>query len=86
MPAFETLFAADSSAQLKNSLYDPYIKAFRWAMDKLSDEGIVAFVTNNSFVDGHAFDGMRRHLSEEFDTLYILDLGGNVRKGTVGGR
>ncbi|MYH83863.1 N-6 DNA methylase [Candidatus Poribacteria bacterium] len=77
-------FAADSSAQLKNKLYDPYVKAFRWAMDKLSDEGIVAFVTNNSFIDAQMFDGMRRHLSDEFDTLYILDLGGNVRKGQPG--
>ena len=77
-------FAADSSAQLKNSLYDPYIKAFRWAIDKLGDEGIVTFVTNNSFIDGHAFDGMRKHFSEEFNTLYILDLGGNVRKGQPG--
>ncbi len=77
-------FAADSSAQLKNKLYDPYVKAFRWAMDKLGDEGIVAFVTNNSFIDAQMFDGMRKHLSEEFDTLYILDLGGNVRKGQPG--
>ena len=77
-------FAADSSAQLKNSLYDPYVKAFRWAMDKLGDEGIVIFVTNNSFIDGQAFDGMRKHLAEEFETFYILDLGGNVRKGQLG--
>ena len=77
-------FAADSSAQLKNSLYDPYVKAFRWAIDKLDDAGITAFVTNNSFIDGQAFDGMRKHLSDEFDTLYILDLGGNVRKGSRG--
>ena len=77
-------FAADSRAQLKNSLYDPYVKAFRWAMDKLDDEGIVAFVTNSSFIDGHAFDGMRQHLADEFDTLYILDLGGNIRKGQSG--
>ena len=77
-------FAADSNAQSKNKLYDPYIKAFRWAMDKIGDEGIVVFVTNNGFIDGHMFDGMRKHLSEEFDTLYILDLGGNVRKGQTG--
>ncbi|MDD9975137.1 MAG: N-6 DNA methylase [Candidatus Poribacteria bacterium] len=77
-------FAADSNAQSKNKLYDPYVKAFRWAMDKLSDEGIVAFVTNNSFIDGQMFDGMRRHLAEEFNTLYILNLGGNVRKGQPG--
>ncbi len=77
-------FAADSNAQLKNKLYDPYVKAFRWAMDKIGDEGIVAFVTNNSFIDGQMFDGMRKHLSEEFDMLYVLDLGGNVRKGQSG--
>ena len=77
-------YAAASSAQLKNKLYDPYVKAIRWATDKLEDEGIVAFVTNNSFIDAQMFDGMRKHLSEEFDTLYILDLGGNVRKGQPG--
>ena len=77
-------YAAASSAQLKNKLYDPYVKAIRWATDKLVDEGIVAFVTNNSFIDAQMFDGMRKHLSEEFDTLYILDLGGNIRKGQSG--
>ena len=77
-------FAADSNAQLKNKLYDPYVKAFRWAMDKIGDEGLVVFVTNNGFIDGQMFDGMRKHLSEEFNTLYVLDLGGNVRKGQSG--
>ena len=76
-------FAADSSAQLKNKLYDPYVKAFRWAMDKLSDAGIVAFVTNNSFIDAQMFDGMRKHLSEEFDTLYVLDLGWKCPQGSA---
>ena len=73
-------FAADSSAQLKNKLYDPYVKAIRWATDKLGEEGIVVFITNHNFLDGTSFDGMRKHLAEEFDTLYILDLGGNIRK------
>ena len=77
-------FAADSNAQSKNKLYDPYVKAFRWAMDKIGDEGIVTFITNNGFIDAQMFDGMRKHLSEEFDTLYILDLGGNIRKGQSG--
>ena len=77
-------YAADSNAQSKNKLYDPYVKAFRWATDKLGDEGIVVFVTNNGFIDGQMFDGIRKHLSEDFDTLYILDLGGNVRKGHLG--
>ena len=77
-------YAAASSAQLKNKLYDPYVKAIRWATDKLGDEGIVVFVTNNSFINAQMFDGMRQHLVDEFDTLYILDLGGNVRKGQSG--
>ncbi len=74
-------YAKDSKAQLRNKLYDPYVKAIRWAADRIGEEGIVAFVTNNSFLDGVAFDGMRKHLAEEFDALYILDLGGNARKG-----
>ena len=74
-------YAADSKATLKSALYDPYIKAIRWACDRIGDEGVVAFVTNNGFLDGLAFDGMRKHLSTDFDAIYILDLGGNARKG-----
>ena len=77
-------YAAASTAQLKNALYDPYVKSIRWATDRLREAGIVALITNHSFIDGMAFDGMRRHLAEEFDTLYILDLGGNMRKGHPG--
>ncbi|MFZ4815511.1 MAG: N-6 DNA methylase, partial [Phototrophicaceae bacterium] len=73
-------YAKDSKATNKNALSDPYVKAFRWASDRLKDEGIVAFVTNGGFIDGIAFDGMRQHLQQDFDALYILDLGGNSRK------
>ncbi|MBM3132480.1 MAG: DNA helicase, partial [Chloroflexi bacterium] len=69
-----------SEATLLRKLNDPYIKAIRWASDRIGDEGIVAFVTNNSFVTELTFDGMRRHLGRDFDAIYILDLGGNVRK------
>ena len=74
-------YAKDSKATLKNALYDPYVKAIRWASERVGDEGVVAFVTNNGFLDGLAFDGMRKHLADDFDTIYILDLGGNARKG-----
>ena len=74
-------YVADSKATLKNAIYDPYIKAIRWASDRIGDEGVVAFVTNNGFLEGLAFDGMRKHLSEDFDAIYVLDLGGNARKG-----
>ncbi len=73
-------YAKDSKATNKNALSDPYVKAIRWAADRIGDEGIVAFVTNNSFVDNLAFDGMRQHLAQDFDELYVLDMGGNVRK------
>ena len=74
-------YAKDSKATLRSQLYDPYIKAIRWALDRIGEEGIVSFVTNNSFLDGLAFDGMRKHLAADCDAIYILDLGGNARKG-----
>ncbi len=74
-------YAKDSKATLRNKLYDPYVKAIRWALDRIGEEGVVAFVTNNSFLDGVAFDGMRKHLADDCDVIYILDLGGNARRG-----
>jgi len=60
-------------------LSDPYVKAIRWASDRIGDEGVVAFITNDSFLNSVMADGMRLHLAKDFDLLYILDLGGNVR-------
>jgi len=73
-------YTHDSKATLRNKLSDPYVKAFRWASDRIGDHGIVALVSNNSFLDQIAFDGMRKHLAQDFSTIYVLDLGGNVRK------
>jgi predicted helicase len=73
-------YAKASKATLKNSLSDVYVKAIRWASDRIGNEGIVAFVTNNSFIDGIAFNGMRQYLEQEFDQIYVFDLGGNIRK------
>ncbi len=73
-------YVKDSKATLRNKLSDPYVKAIRWASDRIGEEGVVAFVTNSGFLEGVAFDGMRKRLAEEFDAIYILDLGGNVRK------
>jgi predicted helicase len=75
-------YAADSKATNKNALSDPYVKAFAWATERLRNQpqGIIAFVTNNGFLDGIAFDGMRQQFSKDFSSLYLLDLGGNVRK------
>ena len=73
-------YVKDSKATLRNKLSDPYVKAIRWASDRIGEEGVVAFVTNNSFLDAIAFDGMRKHLADDFDAIYIFDLGGNVKK------
>ena len=73
-------YGKDSAATNKNALADPYVKAIWWASDRIGEEGVVTFVTNNSFLDNMAFDGMRKHLADNFDAIYILDLSGNVRK------
>ena len=73
-----------STATNKTALYDPYVKAIHWALKRVETDGIVAFVTNHNFIDGQAFDGMRKHLSDACDKIYLLDLGGNIRKGHGG--
>ena len=74
-------YAKSSKATLKSKLYDPYVKFFRWATDRLEGrDGIVCFVSNNSFLDKQAFDGMQQHLLEEFSEIYHVDLHGNVQK------
>ncbi len=74
-------YAKDSKATLKNQLYDAYVRFWRWATDRLGDRpGVVCYVSNNSFVDQYTFDGMRKHLMQDFDHIYHLDLHGNVRQ------
>ena len=73
-------YSKDSRASLKTKLYDAYVKFFRWASDRLEGhDGIVCLISNNSFVDGKALDGMRRELLCDFTRIYHLDLHGNVR-------
>ena len=72
-------YAADSSATNKNSLYDSYIRAIRWASDRLGDEGIIGFVTNGGYIDGNAADGLRAHLLKDFTSVYCFNLRGNAR-------
>lgn len=56
-------YAARSTAQLKNSLYDSYLRAFRWATDRIGDTGVVAFVSNGGWIDGNTADGIRLSLN-----------------------
>jgi predicted helicase len=74
-------YARDSQATNKNALSDAYVKFFRWATDRLNGrDGVVCFVSNDSFVDQIAFDGMRQHLLQDFTQIWHLDLGGNARE------
>jgi predicted helicase len=67
-----------STAQ-KSKVYDMYARFYRWATDRLDKNGILAFVTNRSFIDSRTFDGFRKIISSEFNHIYIIDLGGDVR-------
>jgi predicted helicase len=75
-----TAFSKGSQAHNRNALGDPYVKAIFWASERVKTEGIVAYITNNSFIESYSFDGMRNYLENHFQRIYILDLGGNVRK------
>ena len=72
-------YVARTQATNKNALYDSYVRAFRWASDRIGDSGIVCFVSNGGWIRGNAFDGFRRSLVKEFSSIYIFNLRGNQR-------
>ena len=72
-------YAAKSTATNKNSLYDSYLRAFRWATDRIGDQGVVAFVSNGGWIDGNTGDGVRLAMAEDFTDLYVFNLRGNMR-------
>ena len=79
-------FVEESTAQRKGDVYDMYVRFYRWAIDRLDTEkgGIVAFVSNRSFIDAKAFDGFRKLIYKDFDYIYVVDLGGNIRSNHTG--
>ena len=72
-------YAAKTEAVNKNSLYDSYIRAYRWASDRIGNKGIIGFVTNAGWIDSNSADGMRKCLAEEFSSIYVYHLKGNQR-------
>src|SRR5208282_5128292 len=68
----QTTYAADSTATLVRKLSDPYVKAIRFGADRIGEAGVVCYVNNDSFVAEKSFDGMRKHLAEDFDIIYVL--------------
>lgn len=72
-------YAKYGTAQNKNQVYDMYLRFFKWASDRISEEqGIIAFITNRSYLDATAFDGVRLSMQKEFNAIYCIDLGGDI--------
>jgi predicted helicase len=71
-------YIRESAAQ-KTKLYDMYARFFRWASDRVAENGVVAFITNRSFIESRTFDGFRKVVAAEFSEIYVVDLGGDVR-------
>ncbi|MCT2178821.1 DEAD/DEAH box helicase family protein [Brachybacterium muris] len=76
-------FAARTDATNKNSLYDSYIRAIRWASDRVGDEGVIGFVTNGGWIEGNTAAGVRKTLADEFSSIYVFNLRGNARTAGV---
>ena len=72
-------YAEYSTSTNKNALYDSYIRAIRWASDRIGDNGVIGFITNAGFISSNTADGLRKCLAEEFTHLYIFHMRGNSR-------
>ncbi|WP_228986294.1 type ISP restriction/modification enzyme [Micromonospora sp. DH13] len=75
----ETTYGTRTNATSRRTLYDSYIRAIRWASDRIEDEGIVAYISNGGYIDGNTYDGLRQSLIDEFDAIYCYNLRGNQR-------
>ena len=72
-------YIKQSTAQ-KTKLYDMYSRFYRWAMDRIDENGVIAFITNRSFINARTFDGFRKCIQDEFNFAYVIDLGGDIRE------
>ena len=72
-------YAKHSKMSSIKNLYDSYIRSLRWASDRIGDSGVIGFVTNGSWLDANAMDGLRQCLHEEFSCIYVFNLRGNQR-------
>ena len=74
-------YVVGSTAGLSKGIYDSYIRAFRWATDRLSPKegSVIAFLSNGKWIDGHSHDGFRASLQKEFDKIYVFNLRGSIR-------
>lgn len=75
-------FIKYGTAQNQNVVYDPYTRFYRWAMDRVDNNGIIALITNRSFINSRAFDGFRKCLQDDFNYCYIVDTKSDVRRNS----
>jgi len=75
----EETYVAGTDATSRTRVYDSYVRAIRWASDRIKERGVIGFVTNGSYIDGNAMDGLRACLADEFTSIYVFNLRGNAR-------
>ena len=76
-------YVKDSKSVNKRSLYDSYIRALRWATDRLGNKGIISFISGSSILEKHSTDGLRKHLAQDFTSLYFINLRGDSHKNRL---
>lgn len=76
-------YAKFSTATLQKGLYDSYIRAIRWATDRIGDKGVIGYISGSSFIDKPTTDGLRYSLSKEFTNIYVINLRGDIRKNML---
>ncbi len=76
-------YAAKSEAKLFKGIYDSYIRAIRWASDRIGERGVIGFVTGSAWIERGFADGLRKCLAEDFTNLYVIHLRGDIRKNML---
>ncbi|WP_019224064.1 DEAD/DEAH box helicase, partial [Bartonella rattaustraliani] len=76
-------YASRSQAKLKRNLYDSYIRAIRWASDRIDNAGVIGFVSGSGYIEKSTMDGLRKSLAKEFSSIYVLNLRGDMRKNML---
>ena len=79
----ETYVAQSDNSMGKSKIYDSYIRAIRWASDRIGDSGVIGYVSGSGFAEKPAMDGLRKSLTGEFNTIYVLNLRGDIRKNML---
>ncbi|WJY19830.1 DEAD/DEAH box helicase family protein [Alteriqipengyuania flavescens] len=79
----EATYVARSNATLSRGLYDSYVRAIRWASDRIGDAGVVGYISGSGFAEKPAMDGLRKTLAEEFLSIHVLNLRGDIRKNML---